>query len=397
MAGDQSLLKRINRMAIVRHVKASPGLVRGDLAALTGLADSTISVLVAGLIEDGWLRASEDAAPRGAAGRRPRRLTLDPSRLALVGCELGVDYLGLAACSLSGDLLFSHLEDYQHRDAARSVRDAAQLVAGALRRLSAEGREPLGVGLGLPGMVSTDGLLRFAPNIGWRDVAMGPMVAEALRKGGAGGVEVQVLNDANAGALGEYLFGSPAAGSLVYLSVGYGIGAGIVLEDRLQAGHAGLSGEVGHSILRPDGVPCACGRRGCAETLLSQKAVSRMATGRAEPTLPIGELLRRLERGDAAVARAAREAGEHLGLLLHNLVVTIDPEVLVVGGPLSRLQPFVETARQSLARLSGKSSYHRAALRVCRFGASAGAVGAAAGVLHRLLQPLEPRPAREAP
>jgi predicted NBD/HSP70 family sugar kinase len=395
MAGDQSLLKRINRMAIVRHVKASPGLVRGDLAALTGLADSTISVLVAGLIEDGWLQA-EDAEPRGAAGRRPKRLAIDPTRLALVGAELGVDYLGLAACSLRGDLLFSHLQDYQHRDAARSVRDAAQLVAGALRRLSAEGRAPLGVGLALPGMVSSEGLLRFAPNIGWRDAAMGPMLAEALRRGGAGEVEVQVLNDANAGALGEYLFGSPAVGSLVYLWVGYGIGAGIVLGDRLQSGHAGLSGEVGHSILRPDGEACACGRRGCAETLLSQKAVSRLVTGRAEPILHIGELLRREERGDAAVARAAREAGEHLGLVLHNLVVTIDPAVVVVGGPLSRLAPFVETARQSLARLSGQSSYHRAALRVCRFGASAGAVGAAAGVLHRLLQPLEPRPTREA-
>jgi len=393
MAGDQSLLKRINRMAIVRSVKLRPGTFRAHLAAATGLADSTVSVLVNELIEEGWLRADASPGRRRAAGRRPSGLTLDGTRLALLGAELGVDYLAVAACDLQGHPLLSRLVDYQHRDAPRSLGDLMALVAEAHHRLARDGRRPLGAGVGLPGMVSSDGVLRIAPRIGWRDLAVRPLLAEALRRAGCGDLQVSVLNDANAGALSEYVFGdAPAVDSLVFVSLGHGVGAGIVLDDRLQLGHAGLSGEVGHSILRPGGDPCPCGRRGCAETLLSQEVVSREVTGPGHPVLHLDELLRRLEAGDPAVRLAAAAAGEHLGLLLHNLVVTIDPAVVVVGGPLSRLGDLVEAARASLVRLSGASTSHRPEVRVSRFGSSAGAIGAAGHVLQQLLNPLDRRP-----
>jgi len=392
MAGDQSLLKRINRMAIVRTVKDQPATSRSDLSAALGLAESTVSVLVNELIEEGWLCTEEAPQRRRAAGRRPQLLTLDTGRLGLIGAELGVDYLAVAACSLAGDLLFFRLADYEHAAASRSVAAAAALIGEARSWLAKAGRRPLGVGVGLPGMVSGEGLLRFAPNIGWRDVDMGALLREELRRAGPGDLEVSVLNDANAGALGEHVFGGAAAAdSLVYLSAGHGMGAGIILGDRLQIGHAGLSGEVGHAILRPDGDPCPCGRRGCAETLLSQKVVSRMVTGQAEPVLHIEELLHRQARGESAVGAAASAAGEHLGLVIHNLVVTIDPAVLVVGGPLARLGGFFEAARASLERYAGASSYHRVELRASRFGASAGAIGAAAHVLQQLLRPPELR------
>ena len=87
MAGDQSLLKRLNRMAIVRHVKAHPGVARGELASLAGLAESTVSVLVKELIGEGWLRAT-DSAGGGGVGRRPKLLALDPDRIAILGAPV---------------------------------------------------------------------------------------------------------------------------------------------------------------------------------------------------------------------------------------------------------------------------------------------------------------------
>lgn len=387
MSGDQGLLKRINRMAIVRHVKARPGLARGDLADLTRLAESTVSVLVKELIEEGWLRANTVLESKGA-GRRPQVLTIDTTRLSLLGAEVGVDYLAVAACNIQGEILFTRTIDYRHDGVERSVRDTVALVAEARARMVAEKRHPLGVGVGLPGMVTLDGTLRLAPNIGWRDVAMAPLLSDALREGGCGDLAVFVLNDANAGALGEHVFGGPdAAGSLVFLSIGQGIGAGIILDSGLHLGSEGLAGEVGHSIVEPEGVACSCGRRGCVETRVSQRAISRMITGRDEPVLSIEELASRLERGEEATARAVRAAGEQLGLVVHNLLVDYDPAVVVLGGPLSRLGALVDAALGAVGRLAGDSPYHHAAVRVSRFGASAGVVGAAASVLDHLLHP----------
>lgn len=398
MAGSQRMLKRLNRMAIVRHVKARSGAVRGELAGFVGLADSTVSVLVNELIAEGWLR---QAGPRGtgALGRRPRFLELDPTRLALLGAEVGDDSLNVVGCGLQGDLLFSRMIDYRHVDLETSVRDVAGLVLEARAAVTAGRRRVLGVGVGVPGMVARDGLLRLAPNIGWRDVPFGRRLTAELHEQRCSDLPVTVLNDANAAALSEYVFGTaPAVASLIFLSLGYGVGAGIVLDDRLHVGHDGLAGEVGHTILDPEGAPCACGRRGCTETLISQKVISRLATGREEPVLHVAELEERLAQGDAALQRVVREAGEHLGLVLQNLVVTINPEVLILGGPLSRLRGLVEAATRSLKRLAGDLHYHSAQVRVCRFGLNAAAVGAAGSVLHQALHPLaQSRPAGATP
>jgi predicted NBD/HSP70 family sugar kinase len=277
--------------------------------------------------------------------------------------------------------------DHRHGPVEDSVRDLAALIVEARGAMAARRRRLLGIGVGVPGMVTGEGLLRFAPAIGWRDAAVGQLLSAALREARCGDLPVSVLNDANAAALSEYVFGAaPAVSSLVFLVLGYGVGAGIVVHDRLYLGHDGLAGEVGHTIVQPGGLPCACGRRGCAETLLSQKAVSRLATGRDEPILHIGELVDRLARRDEALTRGAREYGGLLGLLVHNLVVLLNPEVVILGGPLSRLDVLVDGARARLAELAGQHPYQRVVVRTCPLGLNATAVGAAGSVLNKLLQ-----------
>ncbi len=400
MTGDQSLLKRINRVALVRLVKAEPGLSRVDLAERTGLTKTTVGMLVQELIDEGWLRQSAPSASQ-AVGRRPSPLTLDPERIGLVGAEVGVDYLAAVACNLQGDILFSRQIGYRHEDVARSVRSLSALVARANAVLVAQRRRALGLGVGVPGMIDIrTGILRFAPNIGWRDIPMAELIEARLREVGCGELAVSVLNEANAAALSEYVFGAEHhTGPLVYLSMGIGLGAGIVLGDRLYLGHDGLAGEVGHTILQRGGPPCACGRRGCAEAFVSQRAVSRQATGRDRPILAIDELLERLARGDRATLRAARRAGEYLGLLLQNLGNTINPAVVVLGGPLCRLgDVFTRTALEAMQDNAGQYDYHRQSIRLCRFGVKACAVGAAGSVFQRFLHSIdsgaEPEPER---
>jgi predicted NBD/HSP70 family sugar kinase len=391
ITGDQSLLKRINRMALVRLVKAEPGLSRVDLAKRTGLTKTTVGMLVQELIDEGWLHQNQPAEGQGV-GRRPLPLTLERDRIGLVGAEIGVDYINVVACNLQGEIFQSKHVPYHHREVRRSLRALASMVARASADLAAAGRRVLGIGVGVPGMLDLrDGVLRFAPNIGWHGVRLEPMLRARLAEAGCGDLPVLVSNDAKASALSEYVFGvEHHTGPLVYLAMGIGLGGGIVLSDRLYLGQDGIAGEVGHTVLQRGGPRCACGRKGCAETFVSQRAVSRDITGSGRPVLPIEEIRERIAAGDRAALRAARKAGEYLGVLLQNLANTYNPAVFVLGGPLVQLgDPFVKSALASMAAGAGRYDYHRHSVRLCRFGLDACALGAAGGVLQRVLYSVE--------
>jgi len=391
MTGDQSLLKRINRMALVRLVKAEPGLSRVDLAVRTGLTKTTVGMLVQELIDEGWLHQNAPARGQGV-GRRPSPLTLDPDHIGLLGAEVGVDYLNVVACNLQGELFQSRLVPYKHREVGRSLKTLSAMVASTHAALVAGGRRVLGLGVAVPGMVDVQGgVLRFAPNIGWHGVGIQSLLATRLAEAGCGRLEVAVINDAKAAALSEYVFGAEHhSGPLIYLAIGVGLGGGIVLSDRLYLGQDGIAGEVGHTILQRGGPLCACGRRGCAETFVSQRAVSREVTGRDNPVLSIQALLERLAAGDRATQRAARRAGEYLGILLQNLANGFNPAVMVLGGPLVQLgDPLVKSALASMEAHAGRYDFHRHSVRLCRFGIDASALGAAGSVFQRYLLSVE--------
>jgi predicted NBD/HSP70 family sugar kinase len=163
----------------------------------------------------------------------------------------------------------------------------------------------------------------------------------------------------------------------------------VVLDDRLYLGHGGLAGEVGHTILDRGGPPCACGRRGCAEAFVSQRAVSRAVTGRDEPVLSIDDLARRVAAREPAAVRGATQAGEFLGILLQNVANSFDPAVVVLGGPLCQLgDVFVKRALRAMAAHGGRHDGRRPAVQLCRFGLHACAVGAAASVFQDFLTAL---------
>ena len=395
MTGDQRLLKHLNRMAVIRLVKAEPGLSRVELAQRTGLTKTTVGLLVLDLIREGWLRQIEpSASPR--AGRRPTPLALDRERIGLLGAEVGVDYLNVVSCNLRGEILSSRTVAYRHNDVRRSIGRLCRMVAEAHATLVEQGRRTLGLGVGVPGSIDLKtGALRFAPNVGWHDILIGDLVEAGLAELGLGELEVHVLNEAKAAALSEYLFGTEHhEGPLVYLSMGIGLGAGVVLGDRLYLGQRGLAGEVGHTILERRGPPCACGRRGCAEAFVSQRAVSRYATRKDTPILAIEELVDRIARRDEATIRAAARSGEYLGVLMQNLSNTIDPEVIVLGGPLCQLGPdFVLPAIRAMQRNAGLHADAPVPIRLCRFGLNACAVGAAGSVLQAALNPFAAPPA----
>jgi predicted NBD/HSP70 family sugar kinase len=195
----------------------------------------------------------------------------------------------------------------------------------------------VGVGVGVPGLVrQPDGLVRFAPNLGWVDVPLGEHFAEALGLS----VPVVVGNDSDLGAIAERLRGSAVgAANVIYLSGQVGVGGGIVVDGNLMMGAQGYAGEIGHMRVNPRGRACRCGAVGCWETEIGEPAV-RAATGAPE-TMPVTEIVARAAAGDKAAIKGLRVVGEWLGVGVANLVNILNPDVVVFGGTLREILPAV--------------------------------------------------------
>ena len=387
VTADQHLLKDLNRMAIVRHLSAWPGQSRAALAESLQLTKSTVSALVKELIHEGWLLEREVVAT-GELGRRPTPLFVDPGRLVLLGAELGVDGVQVVATSLTGDVLARARSPLDAgRDPHLALVRAAKLLLQVHARLDTPAQQVIGIGVGLPGGVDEQrGHLHFAHNLGWRDLPAGRLLAEHLRGTALQGAPLFVQNDADVAALGELEFGTDSTPDpLIYLSLGLGVGAGVIVEDRLLTGAHGLAGEVGHTTLDVDGPRCSCGRRGCAEAMIGFRAM----LGAADEAGGLAEVQRRLRSGQTGSAEAVAQAGRYLGMLLANLCAAYDPGRIVLGGAAVELgAPFLHAAFQTLEGFAAAANVATPMVTLTRFGHDAVAVGAAALARYRLTRPL---------
>jgi glucokinase len=286
----------------------------------------------------------------------------------------------------------------ERRHAATPADDEDATVA-AIVELAREMLTPdvLAIGVGAAGMVdASDGTLRFAPNLAWRDVAIAARVHEAL------GVPVQVDNDANTAAFAEYRFGAGRGyRNLLLVTVGTGIGGGIVSDGRLFRGANGFAAEIGHIIVEPDGPGCGCGNRGCWEQVASGTAIGRM--GRETLATHPGSQLAKLVDGDpervtgATVTEAARDgdataiavladAGRRLGEGIAGLVNVLDPQIVVVGGgAVVAGDLLLEPARAAfIDAVEAPASRPRVPIVPAQLANDAGAIGAAALALEEL-------------
>lgn len=397
ITGDQQLLRQMNRMALVRRLAHEPQLSRADLAVGLGLTKSTVGLLVKELVEEGWLNENE-VITTGSLGRRPTPLHIDGRRLALIGADVGVDAARIVVVSLLGEIVDRAPLAYDDAaDAAGCLKLVAKQIARLAKRAQTQGRRTLGVGIGLHGGVDdTTGVLHVAPNMGWRNVPAAALVRAQLDGSLLEGLPLFVQNEADVAALAEFEFVSrhgsgPGADPLVYLSLGHGVGAGVIVRDKLLTGYRGFAGEVGHTILQAAGPQCSCGRRGCAEALIGLRALVGGAPGDApaKSKKALDKFFAAVDAGNAPALKAVQAAGKHLGMLLNNLWVSYDPMRIVLGGPALRLgDALLDPARKVLAAYADAAQLPAPAIEPSHYGTEAVAVGAAALVRYMLTRPI---------
>jgi predicted NBD/HSP70 family sugar kinase len=382
ITGDQRAIKAINRNVLLRLLLDEPAQSRAALAERSGLTKSTVSLLTKELLDEGWL-AEDGVAVTGSLGRRPTPLRIAGHGLALIGAELGTDSIRVVSTSLHGEVLDALSVPLGDRAPDVACHQLVELVTTESARVTRAGARLLGIGVGLPGAVDTaHGIIEFAPNLGWRNVEVGHRLARELQAGGLGQVPVYCQNEADLAAIGETAF--------VYVSCSVGVGAGIVLNGALFTGATGAAGEIGHTILHVDGLPCSCGRRGCAEAYVGLKAVAHAAGLLRDGEVDRAGLAADLARPRARRARKAfADAGDALGVLLQNVWTTFNPKAIVLGGEAVTIggAHFLDAAVERLARFGTDAGVAPPVIRVAKYGDLATAVGGAAFALHALLRP----------
>jgi glucokinase len=282
-----------------------------------------------------------------------------------------------------GDVLDRRERPTPADDVAATVETVSELAA----ELAAAGGEAIGVGAA--GMVDfAAGVLRYAPNLAWREIPLRDLLSERT------GLPCVVDNDANVAAWGEYRFGA-ARGyrHVLAVTVGTGIGGGIVADGELFRGAHGFAAEIGHIVVEPDGPPCGCGNRGCWEQVASGRALGRLARAEVErePAGRIAALAGGAEASGRHVSEAAREGdpaaaaifatvGRRLGEGIAGLVNILDPEVVIVGGGVAEEGAvLLEPAREAfLDAVEAPEHRPEVPILAATLGNDAGAIGAAA-------------------
>jgi len=385
--GHQQILKGINKMSLVRHLCANPGVSRSDLADAVQLTKSTVSLLVRELIEEGWL-LERAVVVTGDLGRRPTPLFIDPARRVLIGGEVGIDGVRAVVTSLTGEVIAHARSGYGTSSSAKACLGVlAGVMQKLVRQIDAGSQRVIGIGVGVPGGVDeADGFLHFAPNLHWKAVPVGALLRDRFAGTALDSVPLCVQNEADVAAVGEMEFNlKQVTDPLLYVSVNQGVGAGVIVNERLLTGHRGFAGEVGHMVLQVGGPPCSCGRLGCAEALIGPRTmVPDVPSERA-----LAEVQRLVAAGDPATLRAVEKSGVYLGVLLQNLATAYDPGCIVLGGALVELgDVFLRPALRALGEYARAAGLEAPEVRVSRYGADAVAVGAAALVRYRLTRAL---------
>lgn len=323
---SSEFVRDINRRIVLNLIRTRQPISRADLARLSGLQRSTISLIVEDLVNEHWV--IEGPTGRLPRGRRPTFLRLNDDRV-IIGVDLRPGETTIALANVNGK--------FTSQEVIATPTDAQAGVDVLVRRTQAlvrslKEKKVEGIGISLPGRF-TAGHLVFAPNLKWRDLDIRGPISRAT------GIDVELENAANACVLAAIWFdGMESCRNLVVVTVSEGIGAGILINGQLARGLNGMAGEFGHVPLDPDGPRCGCGSRGCWEVFGSNRAALRYyheSTSNAGG-LSFPDLLSLADQGNTRAAGALEKMAHYLGRGMRMIVAGLAPERIILIGDLTR-------------------------------------------------------------
>jgi predicted NBD/HSP70 family sugar kinase len=353
---DSHAMREMNRALVLEMIRRETSVSRSDLARRSALTKPTVSAIVDVLIGEGLVREVGFGSSQSRRGRRSRLLQLNDAAAAFVGIHFGVRHTSLAVADARGQIRSTTVLGSFRGRFGHAVRDIPDLVKAALRKARLSRSRLESVGVAIPGLVDQGtGTCVLAPNLRWFDAPVRDELAQRLRAATA------VRNIAQAAAIAEGRLGAARGKrSFVWVYVGSGVGAAIVVDGRLVYGNRGFSGELGHCAVVENGAPCGCGGFGCLETVASGAAIEaaarlnlagRKPTGRNGSKRDAQGIAIAARMGDPDSRRILGRAGEFLGIGISYLLNLLNPEMVVLGGRVIQAgECLLDPIRASVAR-----------------------------------------------
>lgn len=348
--GSAASLKVANQrrvLAVLLDRGAGPA-TQADITRETGLAAGTVSTIVRELAA----AAIVDTVP--GSGRRGTSVRLARGAGLVAGVDFGHSHVAVAIAEMSGEVLGEVrrpiASGHSHHE---GLTLAHTMLTELLERVGADHGILRNIGMGLPAPISGDVVMSSAILPGWVGVNARDEAAATF------GVDVLIENDANLGALAEHRHGHGVGhANIVFVKVSSGVGAGLILDNKLFRGSAGTSGEIGHLTLDEQGPLCRCGSRGCLEAYAATGTALTMMADQM-PGADVNAIIESAQQGNVSALRVFEDAGLHLGWGLATVTNLINPDVILVGGDMAHAgELLLESARLGLRRhvLAGTST-----------------------------------------
>jgi predicted NBD/HSP70 family sugar kinase len=331
-AGSKGLIRDLNRSLVLNIIATHGPISRVEVARRGGLTAATITNIVNDFIAAGLV--FEAASEESSGGRPPILLRINPTAGYVIGVKLREYKVIMVLCDLACNVIYCDEEELPNPVQPYQAVDTIAIAFGkCLRETQINQQDVLGMGVGVSGLVDAgQGILRYSNFFDWSNVELGPALEFKTR------VPVIIENDVNMLALAESQYGAGRSSHICLLvTVGHGVGMGLVINGELFRGVYGSAAEFGHMTMdnAPDAPPCTCGKRGCLEAIISDYAIAHAALnvelGYAnEPMMQ--QLVERARRGEEDIAAIFQRAGTTLGIALANLINIFDPAQILITG-----------------------------------------------------------------
>lgn len=356
--GTFQWMKSVNKTIVLNKIRKSAPISRAQIAKETELTPPTVSSIVKDLMEQGLIVESESGHSSG--GRKPTMLRIHQQAFYVIGLDAGPDTVDCIVSDLGGRVV--------GRSSARihlpTTEDAfldmlKDCIATIIKTTSLNPAHTLGIGVAMHGVVNVEtGTALYAPNLNITNIPIKESLEEAFD------LEVLVENDARAMALGEAWFGNhEETGSMLAVNFGRGVGAGMIMNGDLYHGAKDIAGEVGHMTIDINGEVCACGNKGCLQTLATGDAIGRRAVsvgagadtfakldavagtpgmgGESGQAMTGEAVYERALLGESDYVQVLEQTGDIIGIALTNLIHIMNPEKIVLGGGVMNAEKFL--------------------------------------------------------